>query len=292
MNRSQEAIVGIDLGGTNVRVGKVRGEELERRHAQRISGHESKEHVLEEVFQATDQVFDEEVVGIGCCVPSIVDVDRGIVYAVENIPSWRRVFLKDEIEKRYDVPAHVNNDANAFALGELHFGQGRGYRNIVGLTLGTGLGAGIIIDGHLYCGSNCGAGEIGSLPYKDHTLEHYCAGQFFKSKTGESGEMIFEQAQQGDPHALQIYHEYGSEVGHAVMTALYAYDPELIVLGGSISKAYAFFESGMRERLKDYDYQHALERLVIENTENENIAILGAVALFLEAGNRDENGNA
>jgi glucokinase len=283
MNRSSEAIIGIDLGGTNVRVGKVRGGELERHHTQRISGHESEEHVLEEIFQATDQIFDKEVVGIGCCVPSVVDVDRGIVYAPENIPSWRKVYLKDAIEKRYDVPAYVNNDANAFVLGELHHGEGRGYQNIVGLTLGTGLGAGIIIDGHLYCGNNCGAGEIGSLPYKDSTLETHCAGPFFKSRAGEAGESIFDRAQQGDSKALEIYHAYGIELGYAVMIVLYAFDPDLIVFGGSISRAFSLFEGGMRERLRDYEYQHSLERTVITCNRIENVALLGAAALYLDA---------
>lgn len=283
MKLSREAIVGIDLGGTNVRVGKVRGGKLQRHHAQRITGHDSEEHVLAEIFQATDRVFDEEVVGIGCCVPSVVDIDRGIVYSPENIPSWRQVYLKDAIERRYHVPAYINNDANAFVLGEFYYGQGRGFQNIVGLTLGTGLGGGIIIDGHLYCGNNCGAGEIGSIPYRDSTLENHCAGPFFKQRAGESGEGIFVRAQQGEPEALELYRAYGIELGYAVMIVLYAFDPDLIVFGGSISQAYSFFEGGLRERLRDYEYQHSLERTMITCSRIENVALLGAAALYLDA---------
>ncbi|MCP4655339.1 MAG: ROK family protein [bacterium] len=283
-----EAIVGIDLGGTNVRVGKVRGQKLESRHRRRICAHATEENVLDEIFDAVDQVLDGDVVGIGCGVPSVVDVDRGIVYTVENIPSWREVHLKDALESRYHVPAFINNDANAFVLGEMVFGKGQGYRNIVGLTLGTGLGAGIVIDGRLYSGTNCGAGEIGMIPYRDEIIESYCAGPFFQRRSGVAGDVVFERAQQGDEQALQLYEAYGREFGHAVMTVLYAYDPELIVLGGSISKAFALFEGGMRERLKQYAYQHALERLVIACSETEDVAVLGAAALYLDARDRGE----
>ncbi|HEX9732813.1 MAG TPA: ROK family protein [Thermoanaerobaculia bacterium] len=156
---ASEAIVGVDLGGTKVRVGKVRGSEVERRHGRRIRAQEDEASVLGQIFAAVDEVFDGDVAGIGCAVPSVVDVERGIVYAVENIPSWRQVHLKDELERRFGVPALVNNDAKAFVLGELWFGKARGYRHVVGLTLGTGLGGGVVIDGRLYSGSNCGAGE-------------------------------------------------------------------------------------------------------------------------------------
>ena len=188
---SKGAILGVDLGGTLVRAGKVRGGELERHDARRISGREGKDVVLDEIFRVIDQVFDEEVAGIGFGVPSVVDVDRGIVYAVENIPSWQEVPLKEELERRYGVPAYINNDANAFAVGELHFGKGRGRRNLVGMTLGTGLGAGIIVEGRLYSGTNCGAGELGPIPYREHTIEYYCAGGFFQRAGG--GDEIFRQ---------------------------------------------------------------------------------------------------
>ena len=117
---ANKAILGIDLGGTQVRVGKVRAGTLEHHEARRISGQEAQGVVLAEIFQAIDEVFDDSVVGIGCGVPSLVDVERGVVYAVENIPSWREVPLKEELERRYGVPAYINNDANAFAVGEQH----------------------------------------------------------------------------------------------------------------------------------------------------------------------------
>jgi glucokinase len=281
-----DAIVGVDLGGTNVRAAAVRDRKIVARAVRRISGKATEEVVLGEIFETVDEVVGDGVAGIGIGVPSVVDVERGIVYAVENIPAWREVPLKDKLESRYGCPAYVNNDANAFALGELHFGKGRGYRNMVGLTIGTGLGSGIIIDGRLYSGPNCGAGEIGSIPYRDATVERYAAGQFFEHAAGVGGDVVFERAQSGDTEALRLFHAFGLELGHAILTILYAYDPELIVLGGSISRAYRFFEAGMHERLKSFAYQHALARLVITCSEVEDVALLGAAALYIDAAGR------
>ena len=280
-------IVGIDLGGTNVRAGRVRGTLVEELAARRISAQATEDQVLREIFETVDQVYDDSVVGIGCGVPSLVDVDRGIVYSVENIPAWREVPLKDRLEERYGADAFINNDANAFAVGELHFGKARGHRDVVALTIGTGLGAGIVIDGRLYSGSNCGAGEIGAMPHRGHKIETYCSGEFFQREAGEPGHRTFERAQHGDEEALRLFHRFGIELGHAILVLLYAYDPELIVLGGSISKAYRLFAEGMRERLKDYAYQHALEQLTITVSETENVAVLGAAALYLDARSQD-----
>jgi glucokinase len=283
------AIVGIDLGGTNVRAGRVSGVAIEALAARQISAQAAEEQVLKEIFESVDRVCDDSVVGIGCGVPSLVDVDRGIVFSAENIPSWREVPLKDKLEERYGVDAFINNDANAFAVGELHFGKARGYRDVVALTIGTGLGAGIVIDGRLHSGSNCGAGEIGAMPHRGHKIEYYCSGEFFQREAGEPGHLVFERAERGEEEALRLFHRFGVELGHAILILLYAYDPELIVLGGSISKSHQLFAAGMRERLKGYAYQHALERLTIAVSETENVAVLGAAALYLDARGQDRH---
>ena len=132
--------------------------------------------------------------------------------------------------------------------------------------------------------ANCGAGEIGTIPYKEQTVEYYCSGQFFSRQYGASGENIFERAKAGDPIALQAYNEFGYEMAHAMMTALYAFDPEIVILGGSVSQAFEFFKKTMMEKLKSsFAYQHALERLVIEPSELPDIPLLGAAALHLDA---------
>ncbi|MCP5104627.1 MAG: ROK family protein [bacterium] len=280
---SGKAVIGVDLGGTNVRVGKVQNDRLVQHFSRPISGGETEEVVMREIMETIDRVFDRETVGIGVGVPSVVDVEKGIVYSVVNIPSWRKVYLRDRLQEKYRVPVFINNDANCFALGESYFGKGLEFRNVVGLIVGTGLGAGVIIDSHLYNGSNCGAGEFGHIPYKEHDFEYYCSGQWFSRGFGVRGEVLYERAQNGDAEALRIFEFFGLDLGNVVKAILYAVDPEIIVFGGSVSKAFSFFEKGMRKTLESFNYQHALERLVLVPTEMKEIAVLGAAALYFDA---------
>jgi glucokinase len=278
-----EAIVGVDLGGTHVRAGRVRDGKIEASVSRPISGTASTRVVLDEVFGAIDAVVDGGVAGIGFCVPSVMDVDAGIVYSVTNIPSWREVALKEELERRYGVRSFINNDANAFAIGELYFGKGRGYRNLVGIVIGTGLGAGVVINGRLYSGTNCGAGEIGNIAYRGSTLESFCSGTFLRRAGGMDGAVVYDRARAGDPSAQELFASMGAALGDAILIVLYAYDPEIVVLGGSVSRAYPLFERAMHERLQSYAFPHALRRLQIVCTDTSEVALLGAAAIYLNS---------
>ena len=156
--------IGIDLGGTNIRVGLVENGSLVRKEVVTCPSKATYEEVLGRLEGLIDRVMCPEVAGIGVGVPSVVDSEEGIVYNVANIPSWTEVPLKRLLQERFSVPVYINNDSNCFALGVKLFGEGRKYRNLVGMTIGTGVGTGIIINGELYSGQNTGAGEIGSLP--------------------------------------------------------------------------------------------------------------------------------
>lgn len=278
-----QAVIGVDLGGTNVRVGKVQDNEIKMLAAAVISSKKAEDVVMQEISDTIDKVFAGDVIGIGVGVPSVVDVEKGIVYSVVNIPSWKKVYLKDRLEEKYRVPVFVNNDANCFALGESYFGKAVDYKNIVGLIVGTGLGAGVIIDNRLYNGSNCGAGEFGHIPYKNHDFEYYCSGQRFSREYGLEGQVLFDRAQKGDAEAQHIFETFGLELGNAIQAILYTLDPEIIVFGGSVSNAFPFFQKGMRETLKAFKYQHALSRLKMESSEIKEIAVLGAAALYFDA---------
>ena len=279
-----KTIIAVDLGGTNVRTGKVQEHRILKSHSRPIPGHGSEEAVFDEIVEEVRRLFDDEVVAIGIGVPSVVDVEKGIVFNVHNIPSWKEVPLKEKLENIFSVPVYVNNDANCFVLGELHFGKGKGFRNVTGLTLGTGLGGGVVIDGKLYSGTNCGAGEIGMIPYKNQILEYYCSGSFFTREFGVSGEIVFQRAREGDLAAVSAYNKFGTEMALAICIVLYAYDPQLIILGGSVSKAFSLFQTAMMSRLKElFSYHHVLERLKIEISELPDVALLGGAALYLDA---------
>jgi glucokinase len=164
-------------------------------------------------------------------------------------------------------------------------------RNIVGMTLGTGMGTGVIIEGRLYSGVNCGAGEIGMMDHEGLTLEDYCSGQFFTREYGVAGDVLYRRARGGDADSLQAFERFGGEFAQAVMVALYAYDPQAVILGGSISAAFDLFEGGLRRGLRAFAYPHVIERLTIARSELDDAAVLGAAALYVDAaGGRTEGG--
>jgi glucokinase len=164
-------------------------------------------------------------------------------------------------------------------LGEHLFGQAKGYASVVGLTIGTGLGAGIIIDNKLYKGFNCGAGEIGLLKYLKKNYEYYLGNSFFERNFGLNAREVFNAAKDGKRWALDAYSEFGMHLGSAIETIMYTYDPEVVVVGGSISHAFSFFENAMHEALKEFEFPESLKRIKILKSNNENIALLGAAAL-------------
>ena len=280
---SNEAIIGVDLGGTKVSIGKVESHRIAKHVSANITTQGNDQQILNEIIEAIDKVFDQSIAGIGIGVPSVVDVEKGIVFNVQNIPSWKEVHVKEILEGRFQRPVYVNNDANCFVVGEKYFGKGKKYRNLVGVTLGTGLGAGIIIDNRLYSGTNCGAGEFGSISYKDRIIEYYCSGQFFENVCGIKGRRVYEMARQGDEESLRIFKEFGTHVGEAIKTILFAVDPEAIIIGGSVCQSYPFFEKAMWENIKTFPYTNTIDRLVIETSDQKQIAILGAAALYYDA---------
>ena len=154
----EKNILGIDMGGTNIRGGLVKEGILTNVLSKKLNAKGSVEDVLGELFSIIDEQIDDSVKAIGIGVPGLMDEETEMVLDVVNIPSWKKVPLKKRVEEQYNIPVVINNDANCFALGEFYFGKGKGYNSMIGLTIGTGLGSGIIINKKLYPGKNGGAG--------------------------------------------------------------------------------------------------------------------------------------
>jgi glucokinase len=275
--------IGIDLGGTKIQVGIEKNGEIISQTKALLAEKDSLPSTLKQVINFIKPLMDHKVDGIGIGVPSVVDVKNGIVYNVTNIPSWKKVELKAILEKEFDVPVFVNNDVNCFAIGEHRFGLGRQFSNMVGMSIGTGLGSGIIIDNKLYAGVNCGAGEIGLLPYKDKNIEYYASGNFFSSFYDTTALDAYKAAKTGNSASLTQWEEFGRHFGAAVQAVLYTYDPEAIILGGSLAKAFQFFKKSMEESFQDFIYPEIINKLTILVSKNENIALLGAAALVDQA---------
>ena len=271
--------IAIDLGGTNMRVGLVDGATVVKTIIKPCPAEEAEAVVTNQLKQQIAELMRAEVTGIGVGVPSVVDCHQGIVYNVANIPSWKEVHLKELLENEFGVPVAVNNDANCFALGAWRYGEGQGTSDMVGLTMGTGIGAGIIIGGKLYNGVNTGAGEIGSLPFKDADYEFYCSSRFFSQLHGDTGANFSKRALAGDKQALTVWQKFGENVGELIKAVLFTYAPEAIIIGGGIANAFPLYEKAMRQSLLSFPYPANVAATTIAPSTLANAAMLGASLL-------------
>lgn len=269
----------IDLGGSNIRIARVEKGVCTDYASVACPARENEDVIVGHVSLLIKELMDERVDGIGIGVPSIVDAQKGIVYDAVNISCWKEVHLKEKLESKFHVPVLVENDCNCFALGECLFGEGRSYSDMVGVTLGTGVGLGIIVGRWLYGGLYRGAGEMGSLPYLDSDYEHYCSSFFFKQKGG-TGVDFARRAGQGDAEALKVWDEFGFHLGQLVKAILFTYAPQLIVFGGGISAAFPFFKKEMELALQDFPYKKILDEVKVTVSSLKGPNLLGAASLF------------
>lgn len=277
-----EYIVGVDLGGTNVRAGLVCNGKIEKVEKALVpSEAKHAEEVVQVIIDTIEEVIHVDTVGIGIGIPSLLNRNEGIVYDVQNIPSWNEVPLKQLLEDYFKIPVLLDNDANCFALGERMYGSGKNSEDFVGLTLGTGMGSGIIKNGILLPDRNCGSGEFGSVPYKDSIYEEYCSGKYFKNTAGLKGEEVFAKATEGDVQAHNLFTEFGKHVAHAIQLIMYSVDPEMIIIGGSIAGAKMFYEEALLTELKKFPYRRSVDNLNIKFSKMDQSAILGAAALIV-----------
>jgi glucokinase len=276
-------VLGIDIGGTNLRVGLVEDNVLVRIESVKIKRDGSETEIMDDLNLLIGNFLNDKIDGIGIGVPSLVDPEKGIVYDATNIPSWKEVHIKEQIQAKHDIPVYVNNDANCFVMGEKYFGRAKAYSNIVGLIIGTGLGSGLVLNNHLYIGENCGAGEFGMIPFRNHNFEYYCSGQFFKNEYGATGEEIMLRAEHGNSEALDSFFQFGSNLGEAIKVIMLTVDPEIFIIGGSVSKSYRFFKDAMWESIRKFLYVHSSAKIKVEVSEMDHVSILGAAALYYDA---------
>lgn len=270
--------LGIDLGGTNLCLGLVEnGIVKERISVPSFEPSATLDETLEYLAEQIAKVLTPQITKIGIGVPTVVDVHRGIVYEAANIPSWTEVHLKEFLEGSFGLPVSVNNDANCYAMGAYgKYPEDAKPESLVAMTLGTGLGIGIVDNGRLICGVNCGAGELGYLGYNGGCLEEFCSKQFFAKYNADSYELSL-AAQAGDPEALKIFKEFGRHLGYAVSIVMFAYDPSHVVFGGGIANALPLFKDSIMEYLREnFPLSKSVDRLVIDAQTSIDTPILGA----------------
>ncbi|MEN8122179.1 MAG: ROK family protein [Bacteroidota bacterium] len=276
-------IIGIDLGGTKINAGLIEGLKIiDKKYRLIPADSDNAREIVNLIIEVISELFDKSVKGIGLGIPSLVDREKGIVHNVQNIPSWKEVYLADILQDKFQVPVYLDNDANCFALGEYKFGAGQNCQNFVGLTIGTGMGAGIITNGHLLKDANCGSGEFGSIPYLESIYEDYCSGKFFKTFYHEDGENLLKKVKDGNSIAIKAFSEFGTHLGNAIKTIMFSVDPHKVIIGGSVSNSKAFFSDSVLDTLEGFPYPDSVKNLEIIYTNTPDIAIFGAASLYYD----------
>ena len=309
--------VGIDLGGTNTKIGVVDKEGNKifttTMKTESIDGHKESLDRIANILKENLKEYDiklTDVGGVGIGVPGPVVKGR-IVKFFANFPWPENLDLAAEFEERLGLKVKVDNDVNVITLGEMWKGAGKGHKNVLGIAVGTGIGGGIIIDGNLVSGKNGTAGEIGhSKVVKDGKLcgcgqkgcwEAYASAtglireaqgrlivnkknKLYEDTKGREVEAkdIFDAAKDGDEFSMDIVDYEVDYLALGISNLLNILDPEIIVMGGGVSLAGDFLLDKLRERLKKYALPSALEGLEIVEAELGNDAgILGAAHLSM-----------
>ncbi|HEY3543516.1 MAG TPA: ROK family protein [Gaiellaceae bacterium] len=260
--------IGVDLGGTKILAGVVtRDGEVVRRH-ERMTPHESQASVVAELEAAVAELVDDSIGAIGFGVPSPIDQKRGVVVRCVNLP-LEDYALREHMAQRFSLPVGLDNDANAAAIGEWRAGSGRGVDDLVMLTLGTGLGGGVIANGRPFRGGRGGGPELGhvvivhdGIPCQGACeghghLEPYVTGIAATKRAQEAfgpaadAHRLIRLANEGDAQAHEILADIGRHLGSAMGSFANIFEPELIVIGGGFGvAAFEHLRTPAEERLR------------------------------------------
>ena len=305
---------GVDVGCISVKIGlfDVEGNILEKWEIPTRTAHNG-EAILPDIAQALAEKQEErgidklEVVGVGVGAPGPIDKD-GMVYEAVNL-GWGVFSLKETLEELCGLPVRAGNDANVAALGEMWKGGGQGYRNLVLVTLGTGVGGGIIINGEILNGATGAGGEIGHIHIEDNEetpcncgnlgcLEQYAsatgvvrlANRVLRETTEDSvlrqGEIsakaVFDAVKDGDAVAVKIAESFGEYLGKGLAAIAGVVNPEAFVIGGGVSKAGGILFQFIEENYKKYVFHGSRDAKFKLATLGNDAGICGAAKLILE----------
>ena len=291
--------IGIDFGATQIKMGVVNsgGKVLARKVVptlKDISPEEFVRVVKNGMGELLSDSFNlRDCVGVGIGVPGLVNSQRGIVRYLVNIKGWKNVSIARALGRRIRLPVKVDNDANVMTLGELVYGAGRGCESLVCLTLGTGVGGGIIIDGALYCGATDAAGEIGHVAIEQDGRLCACGGmgcveayvgnrRIIELGKGRfsSPKQISDAARRGDRFALSVWEQVGTRLGVALASVVNLLNPEKIVIGGGVANAGELLLDVVRKTVKKRAMKGPADSVKIVKAQlGEDAGIVGAAVL-------------
>ncbi len=247
--------IGIDIGGTKCAVVRGIGRNIEEKIRFETTDFEE---TLAGILDGVSRLMRPEVEAIGVSCGGPLDSRRGIIQSPPNLPGWDNVPITSILEERFGRPAALCNDADACALAEWRYGAGEGCENMIFLTFGTGLGAGLILGGRLYEGA-CGmAGEIGHVRLypdghigynKRGSCEGYCSGGGIAQYGKGSAKELAIRAEAGDAEAIAIYRKVGEDLGRTASILIDLLNPDAIVIGSIFVRSRELIEPSMKEMI-------------------------------------------
>lgn len=291
-----EILIGVDFGGTKILTGAMtgKGEVLCEPVRLPTNAGDAPEKIIGRVTDSIDQVMERtgadvsDIRGIGLGVTGPIDIKNGRILECPQLPTLHFYPLRKIIEERYRRPVRMNNDANCLIYGETLFGSGIGKKNVVGFTLGTGIGCAIILDGRIFEGSTESAGEIWPSPYGDGTIEDVVSGagiaRMYKDIAGVEKQAveIAALADKGDKPALETWEKFGRHLAVAISWTVNIIDPEIVVLGGSITNAFEYFAPSLERHFRRQVCPAPAEKTKIVCSKlGSNAGFMGAAALVI-----------
>ena len=298
-------VFGVDIGGTNIKMGLVgpKINVIDKTKFATKSFSRDRKKLIKAIVGHIDELIvknglvKKDICGIGVGLPGLVDTPRGVVRFLPNIPGWRDVPLKKDLEKKLGIPVFLENDVNLITLGEWRYGAGRDSKNMVCMTLGTGVGSGLILDGQLYRGPGFAAGELGHVPLNEEgpacgcggygCLESYVGNKRLVARAQEimkRKEVTLEEmnalAKEGNAGALKFWQETATHIGNGLVGVVNMLNPERIVIGGGVSNNHEFLFKTINAVIKKRAMmtQSSMVKIVRAKLGND-AGILGAQVL-------------
>ncbi len=285
-------VIGIDVGGTAIKLGRFTdaGECLQSLTVDTPQPARP-EAVIPAVVTAIAEVDpDRDAIAIGIGTPGPADAQGRIARVAFNLPGWVEVPIAEQTEAQDGRPTTIANDANCAALGEAWQGAGRDYQDFILLTLGTGVGGGIILNGDLFLGQHGAAGELGVITLNPDgppcnsgnqgSLEQYVSATAIRRRTGLEPHTLSERARAGDEDAIAFWHQYGRDLGAGLASLIYVLTPEAVVIGGGVSASADLFLPTTESELERRVQPTSRVGLVLKQAELGNRAgMVGAARL-------------
>lgn len=299
-----EYAIGIDLGGTFIKSAIIdsKGKIIKHYKTETFSEVSPKKVLsqIEKCINFLKDDFKKEITGIGIGAPGIVT--NGVMKYPPNFKGWKEVDLKKHFEKKYKMETIADNDANCAGLAELKFGHGSKYNNFIFLTLGTGIGGAMVIDGKIYRGEQNGAGEFGMMTINYSgpeclggnrgSIEAHIGRNYFLEQNKEDVKKLGKNidfddisrlALKGNKTAKKLLNLYGFYLGVAITNYFNLMDIRTAVLGGGISNAYKSFIGELNKTIKSRSLKTIRNKFrVLRSSINNNAGVLGAAALIFE----------